>query len=105
PQTSQVTEIRDIINGVELVLADVERYNNHVQHILDQLCLRRAKLAAFAFEHKSFVAPIRSLPNELLSEIFEWSCTPLHHDHDFPVTLVLVSRRWKAIALATPAIW
>ncbi|KZP21100.1 hypothetical protein FIBSPDRAFT_1044461 [Athelia psychrophila] len=105
PQTSQATEIKDAINGIELALADVERYKNHVQHKLDQLDLHRAKLAAFAFEHKSFVAPIRSLPNDLLSEIFEWSCPLLHKVHDFPVTLALVSRRWKAVALATPAIW
>lgn len=103
PEPSQATEIKDIINGIELALVDVERYK---KQIVDQLDLHRAKLAALAFEHQSLIAPIRSLPNELLSEIFEWSCCSIYNfDHKFPVTLALVSQHWKAIAFATPAIW
>ncbi|KZP21096.1 hypothetical protein FIBSPDRAFT_861007 [Athelia psychrophila] len=67
--------------------------------------MRRQELETLAFEHRALIAPIRSLPNELLSEVFEWSCALSPWDHDFPVSLALVCRHWRETAFATPAIW
>ena len=50
----------------------------------------------------SFLAPIRRLPVEILTEIFLLSIN--RHLHS-PLGLIHVCRRWRAIVLTTPRIW
>lgn len=102
---SHVTEINGIIHRIEQGVTEIDKYAKQAQHMLDQLGMRRKELETLAFEHRSLIAPIRSLPNELLSEIFEWSCDLSPWDHNFPVSLLLVCRDWQAVALSTPTIW
>jgi hypothetical protein len=53
-------------------------------------------------ERKAWLAPIRKLPSELLSEIFIFGSGM---EHLAPVTITEVSRLWRAVVLATPQAW
>ncbi|KAJ7665912.1 hypothetical protein DFH06DRAFT_262610 [Mycena polygramma] len=57
----------------------------------------------------SLVDPAERLPTEILGEIFLW-CDPLPDAGGFsmqyaPWLLTHVSRRWRAVAISTPALW
>lgn len=43
------------------------------------------------------------IPNELISEIFDWASRD--RLHRFPLVLGLVSRLWRDISLSTPSLW
>ncbi|KAJ7467534.1 hypothetical protein FB451DRAFT_1258795 [Mycena latifolia] len=58
----------------------------------------------------SYVYPVSTLPNEIVSEIFVHFvplyplCPPIH-GLESPTLLPHICRRWREIALATPALW
>jgi hypothetical protein len=64
-----------------------------------------------SLSHTSRVAPISTLPNELLAEIFIRStpnlitlpCTIF--DNSFPWALSLVCKWWRSVVLGTPELW
>lgn len=52
--------------------------------------------------HKAWIAPIRRLPVEILSEIFIF----LSETGDLmSVTIMEVPRLWRDVILATPGVW
>lgn len=60
----------------------------------------RAELDKEIGNDKGFIAPIRRLPSELLSEIFIWSEI---NGNPWPITKVC--RSWRSVALRTPQLW
>ncbi|KAJ3915253.1 hypothetical protein F5877DRAFT_4749, partial [Lentinula edodes] len=60
---------------------------------------------------RNILSPVRRIPVELLSKIFELSCSPDYHfypqydiiRYTFILSRVCVS--WRTIAYATPRIW
>ncbi|KAJ7755487.1 hypothetical protein B0H16DRAFT_1253049, partial [Mycena metata] len=87
---------------VEEKMADLER-------VLDRLRLRRQGLHDFIAKHRRVLAPIRRLPNELLSEIFSHCVERDPYEWD-PTTnvewiLVQVSRAWRAVSISMPQMW
>ncbi|KAE9386015.1 hypothetical protein BT96DRAFT_802333, partial [Gymnopus androsaceus JB14] len=86
-----------------------------IENIEDQISeLRRqkdAKLVEIA-SVRNVLSPIRRVPLEILSEIFELSCLPedgifkASHDGIFRThTLTRVCAAWRAAAYSTPGIW
>ncbi|KAJ7471453.1 hypothetical protein B0H11DRAFT_1372679 [Mycena galericulata] len=82
----------------------------HLVRVYDNLAARRQELQDFLADHRRVVAPIRKIPNELLSEIF-LQCTERNSSckwnprTDPEWVLVQVCSRWRAIALSTPRMW
>jgi F-box-like len=69
---------------------------------LEQAQLRVMALTKDISERKAWIAPIRMLPNELLSEIFIFAS---EMEHLAPVTITGVCHLWYQIVLATPQAW
>ncbi|KAJ7646492.1 hypothetical protein FB45DRAFT_890599 [Roridomyces roridus] len=71
----------------------------------------RAELLQSILAHKSIVAPVRRLPNELLVEIFKLAARDaFRHPWSLPWsqppwTLPRVCRRWAAVSLGTASLW
>ncbi|KIM27968.1 hypothetical protein M408DRAFT_8946 [Serendipita vermifera MAFF 305830] len=65
-----------------------------------KLELERAALDKEIGNDRGFIAPIRRLPSELLSEIFIW-----FEINGSPWPLTKVSRSWRSVALRTPQLW
>ncbi|KIY70717.1 hypothetical protein CYLTODRAFT_487867 [Cylindrobasidium torrendii FP15055 ss-10] len=58
-------------------------------------------------QHRSILSPLRSLPSELLQEIF-MLCVPkpcIISSKEAPLRLGQVCSRWRSIALQTPKLW
>lgn len=67
-----------------------------------------AELQAEFNEITNLSAPIESLPNEVLSAVFEAGCfSPLGKvpDQRFELLVSSISRRWRNVAVTTPALW
>jgi F-box-like len=69
---------------------------------LEQAQLRVRALTKDLDERKAWIAPIRKLPNELLSEIFIFGS---EMEDLAPVTITEVCHRWYEVVLATPRAW
>jgi F-box-like len=67
---------------------------------IQELEQERAELDKEIGNDKGFIAPIRRLPSELLSEVFIWSEI---NGNPWPITKVC--RSWRSVALRTPQLW
>ncbi|KAJ7112005.1 hypothetical protein C8R44DRAFT_632527, partial [Mycena epipterygia] len=112
PEDSAYADIRREIDKGERALALIDEKMDDLQRVLDELAVMRQELQDFVADHQSVVAPIRKLPNELLSEIFlQCAARERIYDNQWnPSTdpewmLVQVCSLWRAAALSTPRIW
>ncbi|KAJ7604988.1 hypothetical protein FB45DRAFT_1069706 [Roridomyces roridus] len=78
---------------------------------LEALKAERTSLAALRVQSQAVLSPIRSLPPEILSEIFFWTI-PLadvlvqHRQLDLASwSVTQISARWREIAISTPSLW
>lgn len=108
---AEVNEIRRVNALASRDIIAVDQEIARVQEELNTLKRLRMNLHDRVYEQNSFLAPIRRLPDELLSNIFAWrihcSKTPLTLPalHSGITTLGLVCRRWREITMASPALW
>ena len=92
----------------ERLEATRERYESRVQQMTAEWNKKQAELEVQAKEiearlksQREFLAPVKWLPSEVLSEILT-----IHVDcGDTPWTLLRVCRLWRAVASSTPRIW
>ncbi|KAJ7589964.1 hypothetical protein C8J56DRAFT_587334 [Mycena floridula] len=55
---------------------------------------------------RALLSPLRRFPNEMLSEIFLHYCSAeTEHPARAPLLVAAVSRKWRQVALSTPALW
>lgn len=64
----------------------------------------------FMQQHRGVISPLRTLPHEVLQEIFLWVVEPKPEGHwmnvgDIPWTLGQVCRSWRKSALALSVLW
>lgn len=92
---------------------EIERLDSEMLRttlMLTHLHSQRRNVQTFVANHKALLAPIQSLPVELLSKIFEL-CLPepskidCHYMLDAPLLLAQINRRWRYVALSTPKLW
>jgi hypothetical protein len=103
--------------GVADILADATTTLNHYDLELDGLAAeslsirnKRAEVAKIIIACTSLLAPIRSLPPDVLRLIFGHYCGPLKFgygkDSDFPpLKLSGVCSSWNTIVHSTPSLW
>jgi len=84
------------------------RLNDEMYRLHDRLARERQNLAKSLDEWRSLVAPIRRIPQEILSEIF-YHCVMDHSsciESDVePLLLTFVCRRWRRLAIFSPRLW
>ncbi|KAJ7893729.1 hypothetical protein B0H14DRAFT_2684575 [Mycena olivaceomarginata] len=102
---SSKTEIKNFIEESDSRLASIEAQ-------IAALLERRDCERATGFTLRALIAPIRSLPTELLAEIFmlsirapipgQWSRQPYIQD---AFRMAHVSSHWRRVAVGTPRLW
>lgn len=100
PQSALFSLARDI-ERMENIIAE-----HHRQIDVLNTSLRRAK-NNYNHIHNQ-LAPISSLPNEMLSAIFEAGCTlppSGSPERPFEILVSQISQRWRYIAINTPGLW
>jgi hypothetical protein len=95
PSQEETRHAKEAIYQLELVLKDA-------YELLEQAKTRVYKLVGELDKRKAWIAPIRRLPVEILSEIFIFSSEV---GGLVPLTITEVSRHWREVILATPRAW
>ncbi|KAL1744055.1 hypothetical protein HDZ31DRAFT_22030, partial [Schizophyllum fasciatum] len=91
--------------------ADVDELSakiEHAQAAVNDLIRQRDQRQAEVDLHRAVVAPVRILPTEVLSYIFELCMenTPSKPNAtQAPLLLCRICSRWREVALGTPALW
>lgn len=97
-------EVQKLQNSIAVLEKEVELIDRKVNRLLKH---REAVKAAITARYTQF-APIRSLPSEILVEIFMWV---VQHDGRHAmnvfrqVQLLHICRKWRTILLALPLFW
>ncbi|KAJ6447809.1 hypothetical protein C8R47DRAFT_149030 [Mycena vitilis] len=104
--------IKTRIAATTLPLQRLEKQITRLKEQLAQLKSERTRLYGYRVQHKSMLSPIRRMPTEVLGEIFAWASvvsdsSRLYDTQSTRTSWVLshICHRWRAIALATPALW
>src|ERR1700728_882838 len=112
PSASEVNDIQNVISKAKTVIVELDEQMARVQQVLTRMSLCRTEICAEIEEHKALLSPVRSLPDELLSEIFFLYCQSLSSDSDegpgpwrAHLFLTQICSRWRTVALAMPALW
>ncbi|KIM75573.1 hypothetical protein PILCRDRAFT_78729 [Piloderma croceum F 1598] len=118
---SEAQMIHDSMSSVRLHITQLVDEMIRLKDIFDKLVRKRGALESYIKIHLSLFAPIRSLPAEILSEIFlhleemttpsttpsetiEWTCGSPRLNKT-PLLLGNVCSRWRTVALSTPSLW
>jgi hypothetical protein len=92
-------ELRQATIREEAVCLDLE---NQIKVLQERLLASRIQYSRLATQ----IAPIRRLPDELLSKVFlDASLRPSFKHHREVLSLMLVCSKWKELALDTPLLW
>ncbi|KAJ7742600.1 hypothetical protein B0H16DRAFT_1563092 [Mycena metata] len=110
PLESQSIEFIQQMGVATTAISEIEDKMQDLQRALDDLVVQQQALLNFVAEHQKVLATVRTLPNELLVEIFlrcadrDSSCE-WNPDIDPEWVLGRVCSRWRTVALSTPQIW
>ncbi|KAJ7659307.1 hypothetical protein DFH06DRAFT_1472681, partial [Mycena polygramma] len=90
--------------------ARISAIQAEISHLRDSIRALRAERKLVEQRLNSYRYPILTLPNELTSEIFihslpTYPCCPPLTGKGSPSMLTLICRKWRDIALSTPALW
>lgn len=112
--------LQQALNTSRETLSALEEVVITVQDAIEKLKALRPSLEESISNLRTVLHPIRSIPDEMLSEVFGW-CMPRAYDSTLksfaslqgdslapgspPWTLSQVSRRWRAITLSHPRLW
>ena len=106
--------IKTLIEEHELQLASIQVQVEHLKRRLADMEHRQAHTKDVLTKLHATLAPIKRLPPELLSEIFEYCLEAggprmllsySARSREAPLLLGRVCRSWRAIAHATPRLW
>lgn len=113
PDRGDLPPIAASLERDEVFGAQLDGWILEVEVVLRKVKRRRAVVESSILRHKGALHPIRTVPDDILSSIFEWCTllatykreTPSMVPVDAPWTLSCVSRRWRALALSSPSLW
>ncbi|KAK0443213.1 hypothetical protein EV421DRAFT_537631 [Armillaria borealis] len=106
--------IKRILDGLQPKLCEYDAEIEALEDTLTNLKKARADLAHSICVYKSYLAPIRRLPVELLCEIFSEACTfpfgkalreSLQSPPQIPLLIASVCSYWRSICLSFPQLW
>ena len=110
PSPTQAVEIRRTVQITEKSISAVDEEIARLEETLFDLQSKRREMMEYTKAHKALIAPARTLPTELLAEIFTLCLSENWHDRRFdvrqaPLLLSNICKRWREIALSTPFLW
>ncbi|KAJ1301910.1 hypothetical protein OPQ81_000750 [Rhizoctonia solani] len=96
---STIDAMSEKINLLEIALAKLVA---ETKSQVDALAEQKRTLEKGVASAKGYLAPVRKLPADILSDIFMMS---LENDPLAPWTLSAVNKQWRTTALTTPRLW
>ncbi|KAK0443203.1 hypothetical protein EV421DRAFT_2035503 [Armillaria borealis] len=104
-----ISLVKSVILAVEGDIQSIDNQLNHLEALKIRLLAERSHAAAELTKYRSLIAPVRRLPNEILSEIFSLTCTDMSDSIDVikgpPWVLSHVCSLWRSICLSSPRLW
>ena len=109
PDASEFISIRETLSYAKPDLHQLDDDIKRMQTVLGELQRKRRELHKFILEHDAFLAPVRLLPLEILTEIFVL-CMPKWENAAFssqrvPLIVGQVCAGWRHAALSTQTLW
>ncbi|PBK63704.1 hypothetical protein ARMSODRAFT_843448, partial [Armillaria solidipes] len=113
PSASDVHQIKESLSAIE---KEVQRYDDELFRLYTLVAQRESEqreLKLNAEKCRSILAPVRRLPNEMLSEIFAQCCKQGDEDVNCisetrtlsAMSISLVCSRWRSLAVSTKSLW
>ncbi|KAJ7111988.1 hypothetical protein C8R44DRAFT_632840, partial [Mycena epipterygia] len=106
PSDLEAASIRTTIDTAEQGILALDDEMVRLARALNECSARRRALKEFVLVQRAPLSLLRTLPHELLGEIFMWcrdDSGDLHRDPRRAVTRVCST--WRAVALSTPRMW
>ncbi|KAF7299783.1 hypothetical protein HMN09_00984300 [Mycena chlorophos] len=109
PSATQIEEINAFLVKARSQFSGLEREIADLDSQIAPLRAQRDALGVVISAHKSLLAPIRRVPDDILREIF-LDClptdeNPLVDPSQPPLLFGQVNRHWRALSHATPLLW
>ncbi|KAK0458253.1 uncharacterized protein EV420DRAFT_1748207 [Desarmillaria tabescens] len=105
----KVSLVKSAILAIEGDIQSIDDRMDHLEALKTHLLAKRSHAAAELAKYRSFIAPVRRLPNEILSEIFSFTCTVMSDSVDVvngaPWVLSRVCSLWRSICLSSSRLW
>ncbi|KAF5341420.1 hypothetical protein D9758_012301 [Tetrapyrgos nigripes] len=110
PTPTESAKIQMLIDEVESELTQYTREIERLGKLTLKLSRQRAELERYQREHLTLLSPVRRLPPETLTGIFEYYCElPISIQRDTimapAVNLSHVCSFWRELALSLPTLW
>ncbi|KAJ7603923.1 hypothetical protein FB45DRAFT_767776, partial [Roridomyces roridus] len=113
PNDSEIPFLRSIASEMSGRLEWLDDEVSRLWNRWVELTAERTTLAQSHENHQRVLSPVRSLPSEILGEIFAWTLPTVAEAsdrtsfkfHHSPWNLTHVCSRWRAIAISTPSLW
>jgi len=101
------------IADIETDISNLDDEMSRLQMVMGQLAAERQSLETSLAEHRAIVAPIRSIPLEVLSEIFIFcadnsgsnSNSKCFDATQAPIQLSFVCNKWRRLAISMSHLW
>ncbi|KAF9006897.1 hypothetical protein BDZ89DRAFT_919220, partial [Hymenopellis radicata] len=113
PLDEELPAFRKIAEGTRTTLDDLDTKIFQARQLLENLLSARQRAESRLEDTKFLLHPMRSMPNELLTEIFH-HCIPKTYDireldalnpRGAPWLLTRVCHRWRDLAINSPQLW
>ncbi|KAJ7196123.1 hypothetical protein GGX14DRAFT_673978 [Mycena pura] len=109
PNVEEAAELKALLVEPVLRLKRLDDEIAEMQRAIDKLTEERNRVAAYISAHKALLSPVRSLPLDIIQEIFG-ACLPTDRNcvmstSEAPVLLGRICSSWRAISLSTPSLW
>lgn len=102
-ELQDVQTTSNLLQAQEKQLLQINKDLEQLEKLIAKRLADRDSILERMEVNRSLIAPIRSLPSEILGMIFfEYAADP---DNFFPHILALVCRRWRDVTYGTPAVW
>ncbi|KAJ8093812.1 hypothetical protein AAF712_002537 [Marasmius tenuissimus] len=109
PSDQEKEMIRALLRDPELELENISDEIRKMEEDLARLNARQKELYTFIHCHRMMLSTSRRLHGDILGEIFLQSVTneglPVCSLSEAPLSLTMVSRAWREIAITTPRLW
>ncbi|KAK0461864.1 uncharacterized protein EV420DRAFT_1527710 [Desarmillaria tabescens] len=106
PNREREIELEELIHSLQKYLQQNCNEIRYHRDALKRLEQRRQRLQALLDQNSAFFSPIRAMPTEILSLIFDCFCSNIgFNDRARPLVLASVCYRWRSIAVSYPSIW
>ncbi|KAF9034240.1 hypothetical protein BDZ89DRAFT_928359, partial [Hymenopellis radicata] len=113
PHDVELSGFRKVVEDTPAALRDLDAKISQARELLNTLLSERMQVQSHFEDAKSLLHPMRSIPDEVLAEIFD-RCLVKAYSLQIPDALdpggapwllTRVCRRWRALVVNNPQLW